>query len=195
MNERRQNKITAVVAQRRSDIVLVLEDIHDPHNTAAILRTCDAFGIQHIYLIFDKEAPYDPKKIGKASSSSANKWLTFHTFNSATACYEVLKGAGYTIAVTAITPHAEQLNEMSFTEPKIAIVMGNEHSGASEKAITLADKTIAIPMKGFVQSLNVSVAAAVVLWEVTRQKKGTRGLSSNEQEYLTADFLERAGKK
>ena len=82
----RQAKLDRVVQNRQRDIVLVLEDIYDPHNASAVFRSCDIFGIQHIHLVFDKQAPFNPKKIGARSSASANKWLDFTTHSDITAC-------------------------------------------------------------------------------------------------------------
>lgn len=171
MEQKRIERITTVVKNRQSGIIVVLEDIHDPHNGAAIMRTCDAIGIQNVWFIFDKEKKYNPKKIGKASSSSANKWLDFKIFDSALSCFKTLKQEHYKIIATAFTPNATSLLSKKFDEENIAILVGNEHAGLSEYAIKNADEVIQIPMMGFVQSLNVSVATAIVLWEITKQRK------------------------
>lgn len=194
MNERRISRITSVVESRQRDIVIVLEDVHDPHNSAAILRTCDAMGIQNVWYIFEKEKQYNPKKIGKATSSSANKWLDFQIFDSTKACIDELRKQGFAIAVTALHDNAISLSEKKFDEAKIAIIVGNEHTGASELMIRSADTILQIPMLGFVQSLNVSVAAAILLWEVTRQRNGKNILRPEEKQKLLDDFLERAKK-
>lgn len=192
MNEQRQARIRRVVENRQSGIVVILEDIHDPHNSAAILRTCDAMGIQDIWYIFEKEKRYNPRRIGKATSSSANKWLDFQVFDSTQACIDILRSQKYVIAVTALSKNALSLSEKKFGEEKIAVIVGNEHSGASETAVRSADIILQIPMLGFVQSLNVSVAAAIVLWEITRQRNGKPALAPKEQQKLLEDFLERA---
>jgi len=194
MNERRRIRITGVVENRQRDIVVVLEDIHDPHNAAAILRTCDAMGIQNVWFIFEKEKQYNPKRVGKASSSSANKWLDFQIFHSSEECVGELKKEGYTIIVTALNDKSVSLQEIQFSGEKIAVIVGNEHSGASDTVINSADVILRIPMLGFVQSLNVSVAAAMVLWEITKQRNGKFPLTQKEQQALLDDFLERAKK-
>lgn len=196
MNEKRKQKIASVASHRQSDIILVLEDLHDPHNAGAILRTCDGLGIQRVYFIFEKEEEYNPKKIGKASSSSANKWLDFKIFTSTRTCLRDLKKDGYTIVATAVTDRAESLLTAKFPEKKIAILVGNEHRGLSEVARHLADRIIMIPMTGFVQSLNVSVATAIVLWEITKQRKKTPWqLPQREQEKLLKELIRRGKKK
>lgn len=171
MQPKRKERIETVMNNRQKGIIVVLEDIHDPHNAAAIMRTCDALGIQNIWFIFDKEKKYNPKKVGKASSSSANKWLDFQIFTSTQECLEKLKEETYNIIATAFTPTSTSLLTKKFGKEKIAILVGNEHAGLSEYAINNADEVIQIPMMGFVQSLNVSVATAIVLWEITKQRK------------------------
>jgi tRNA (guanosine-2'-O-)-methyltransferase len=159
------------VASRRQEGVIVLEDIHDPHNAAAVLRTAEAFGIQKVYFIFNKQAPFNPKKIGKATSSSANKWLTFETFKTAKECFGKLKKQGYTIAATILDEKAKSILKTKLTDPKIALCFGNEHSGLSSEAIKMSDIHLYLPMQGFVQSLNLSVTAAIFMYEVFRQRQ------------------------
>lgn len=170
MNLGRRTKIEAVI-NRRQEGVVVLEDIHDPHNAAAVMRSCDALGVQKVYLIFEKEEGYDPGKVGKNSSSSANKWLSFKVFKSTKECLDELKKEGYEIVATTVDVEAKELQQTDLSARKIAIVMGNEHRGISETAKEMADKLVYIPMKGMVESFNVSVAAAIVLYELSRQRR------------------------
>lgn len=195
MNEQRKQKIATVVQKRQPGLIVVLEDIHDPHNAAAIVRTCDAFGIQNVWFVFGKETPYNPRSIGKASSSSANKWLDFRVFSSTHECILTLKQKGFTVYTTALSDRALPLDTCVFPQKNIAVIVGNEKSGVSETARSEADAILTIPMLGFVQSLNVSVAAAVVLWEITRQRKSdtpSRTLPTKEQKTLLENLLERA---
>lgn len=171
--QERQKRIEKVMSRRREDIVVILEDVSDPHNAGAVLRSCDAFGIGDVFYVFKSVEPYDPKTVGKLSSSSANKWVNTHVSTSIEDCISELKEDGFEIWCTAIDEHAEKLGEVDFgaklrNGQKIAVLFGNEHAGASEKAKKLSDHILYIPMKGFVESLNISVAAAVVLWEVGR---------------------------
>lgn len=168
--EKRLNKIRSVAALRQQAVV-VLEDIHDPHNAAAVLRTCDAFGIQRVCFIFDKGKKFNPRKVGKVTSASANKWLDFETFSSAKECFKKLKRQGYTIVATILDAKAKSIYKTKFTHPKTALVFGNEHAGLSPAAIELSDAHIYIPMSGFVQSLNLSVTAAICLYEMARQRR------------------------
>ncbi|HWS49228.1 MAG TPA: RNA methyltransferase [Candidatus Methanoperedens sp.] len=182
----RQEKIEKVI-ENRQEGVIVLENIADPHNAAAVWRTADAFGFQKIYLVYSIEKAINPKKIGKASSSSANKWLSFKVFKNIDKCYQELHKDGYKIYATVLDNEAKGIFETRFEDRKTAVVLGNEHRGLSEEAIGGADEKIYIPMKGMVQSLNISVTAAILMYEIDRQrKKDTRNwkLETREREDL-----------
>lgn len=202
----RQEKIEKIINNRQEGVI-VLENIADPHNAAAVWRTADSFGFQKIYLVYSKEKLINPKKIGKASSSSANKWLSFKIFKNIEECYAELRRDGYKIYATVLDEEAKKLNEIKFIEKKTAIVLGNEHRGLSEEAIKGADVKVYIPMKGMVQSMNISVTAAILMYELDRQRsnfskptlpsleKGGKkiiinnyGLSSMEKEKLIEEF-------
>lgn len=202
----RQNKIKKVINNRQEGVI-VLENIADPHNAAAVWRSADAFGFQKIYLVYSKEKAINPKKIGKASSASANKWLSFKIFKNIDECYEKLRKDGYKIYATVLDKEAKEIRETRFCQRlqrgkgKIAVVFGNEHRGLSDEAIKGADEKIYIPMKGMVQSLNISVTAGIVMYEVDRQRfnpptlKGPPSLdregyklSDNEKEELIKEF-------
>lgn len=192
--ERRLEKIKRVVTQRQAGLAVVIEDVHDPHNAEAIFRTCDAFGVQEVYLIFDKTKPWNPVNLGKQSSSSAHKWLTFHTFRSTRDCLSHLKKEGYTLVTTALRDDAASLFDYSFSSKKIALLVGNEHRGLSEEALSLSDVIVTIPMRGMVESLNVSVSTALFLFEITRQR-GSVPLEKESQKALVEDFVRRSSKK
>jgi tRNA (guanosine-2'-O-)-methyltransferase len=145
---------------------VVLENIHDPHNVSAIFRTCDAVGVPKITLIYNLEKF---PKIGKKSSASAFKWVEKEKFKSVSECFDSLHKNGFKIYASSISDDAINLYKIDF-KSKIAIVLGNEHRGVSDEAANLADKKFIIPMYGMVQSLNVSVAAAIVLYEALRQR-------------------------
>ena len=159
------------VAEGRQRGVVVLEDIHDPHNAEAVFRSCDAFGFQRVCLIFDQEEPFDPRRVGKLSSSSANKWLDFEVYPSAKACLDALHGEEYEVAATVAGGDAEEVYAAELTAARIAVMLGNENRGLSPEAVALADRQLTIPMAGMVRSLNLSVTAAIVLFEVTRQRR------------------------
>ena len=164
--EKRKQKIISVVHARQKSLRIVLENIHDPHNVSAIFRTCDAVGVPKVSLLYTVEKF---PRIGKKSSASAFKWVEKDKFKDVEACYNSLRAEGFTILASSICSDAVSLYDLDLTK-KVAIVLGNEHRGVSEEAVKLADKKFLIPMTGMVQSLNVSVASAVVLYEAFRQR-------------------------
>ena len=168
--EKRLEKITRVIKARQHSLTVVMENIHDPHNVSAIFRTCDAVGIPKVNLVYNFESF---PRIGKKSSASAFKWVDKERFKSIEECYTTLKKEGYTIFASSLSEKSKNLYDLDLTK-KSAIVVGNEHRGVSESAAELADEVFLIPQHGMVQSLNVSVAAAVILYEAMRQriKKG-----------------------
>ncbi len=165
-SEKRTNKISSVLNLRQPSLKVVLENIHDPHNVSAIFRTCDAVGVPKVSLVYNQEAF---PKIGKKSSASAFKWVEREKYKSIEECYSNLKEEGFNIYASSISDESFNLYDLDLTK-KSAIVLGNEHRGVSEEAANLADKKFLIPMFGMVQSLNVSVAAAVILYEAMRQR-------------------------
>jgi tRNA (guanosine-2'-O-)-methyltransferase len=194
MQSKRQNRLRDVAAQRQRGIIIVLEDIHDPHNVAAILRTCDAFGVGDVALVYEKEQYANPKRVGKSSSSSANKWLDFMVYRSSEACAAALTKKGYAIYATTLGMGAVPIEKANFAKEPIALVVGNEHRGVSDAMRQAAEVLVHIPMRGMVQSLNVSVTAAICLYELTRQWEASGKdflLSAKEQKKLVKDFLER----
>ncbi len=182
ITENRKSKIISVVEKRQPSVHVVFENIHDPHNVSAILRTCDAVGVPKVSLLYNIESF---PKIGKKSSASAFKWIEREKYKSVEECYSSLKENGFKIYASAISERSKDLYDFDFTG-KVALVFGNEHRGISPETEKLADELFYIPMHGMVQSLNVSVAAAVTLYEVLRQRK-LEGLYDstqlNEEEY------------
>ncbi len=155
-----------VLLDRQRDLTIVCENIHDPHNVSAILRTCDAVGISKVHLLYTNEAF---PKLGKKSSASAKKWLEFQRHRDYDELHDLLKAQKMMIYATHVDTSSQKIYEVDWTKPA-AILLGNEHRGVSQQALKIADKTIYIPMHGMVQSLNVSVAAAVILYEAYRQR-------------------------
>lgn len=184
MTKERLEKLKRVAAARQKNLAVVLEDIHDPHNAAAILRTCDAFGVQDVRFIFDQEKAYNPHRVGKVSSSSANKWLTIRVYKSTAEALAELKKEKFKNAMTLLNSQSQLPNKIKFPE-KIALWLGNEHRGLSPLATEAADLKIKIPMRGLVQSLNVSVTGAILIYEITRQReKRPQLFSAKEQKNL-----------
>ena len=167
MPPERNERLTSVLNKRQPDLTVVLENVFDPHNISAVMRTCDAVGIQDIYILNNKIPPH--KKWGAKSSSSAAKWLTIHQFTDAGECFAALRKNFKYIYTTHLSTDAVGLHELNLTEP-VALVFGNEHSGVSEAIIAMADGNFIIPQMGIIRSLNISVACAVSLYEAFRQK-------------------------
>ncbi|HUL43975.1 MAG TPA: RNA methyltransferase [Bacteroidota bacterium] len=182
MTERRKEKLLSVLRHRQPNLTVVLEDIHDPHNVSAILRTADAVGIQEVQLVYTNEKF---PKLGKKSSASASKWLKRRSFGSVKECYECLRGEGFALYATHLGKRAKSLYELDLTE-KVALVFGNEHRGVSAEAAKEADGNFQIPMTGMIQSLNVSVACAISLYEVFRQRE-----SAGRHTYLDEPYVQR----
>jgi len=166
VSEKRLQKIKSVIAARQFDLTLVIENIHDPHNVSAILRTCDAVGINRIHLVYTIEKF---PKLGRKTSGSAVKWIEHEKHSDIPSCYSKLKNENFQILASTLSPDSLSLYDIDFTK-KTAIVLGNEHRGISSEASELATQRFSIPMKGMVQSLNVSVAAAIILYEAFRQR-------------------------
>ena len=166
MTERRKEKMLSVLHHRQPGLTVVLEDIHDPHNVSAILRSADAVGILEVQLVYTND-PFP--KLGKKSSASATKWIKRRAFTSIWECYDTLRNEGHAIFATHLGKRSTSLYELDLRQ-NVALVFGNEHRGVSQEAARLADGNFQIPMVGMIQSLNVSVACAVSLYEAFRQR-------------------------
>lgn len=167
MTPERHERLLSVLNKRQENITVLLENVFDPHNISAVMRTCDAIGIQEIYVLSTKIPPH--KKWGAKSSSSAAKWLTIHQFTDTGDCINALRKKYNTILTTHLSSDATSLHNIDFTD-KVALVFGNEHDGVSEEIRNLADGNFIIPQVGIIKSLNISVACAVTLYEAFRQK-------------------------
>src|SRR5436305_3234137 len=150
MTTERMNKLSYVLSHRQANLTVVMENVHDPHNISAVMRTCDAVGIQDIFILNTKIPPH--KKWGAKSSSSAARWLTIHQFSDANACFAVLRQHYKKIYTTHLSTDAVELHALDLTEP-VALVFGNEHSGVSGEIIAMADGNFIIPQVGIIKSL------------------------------------------
>jgi tRNA (guanosine-2'-O-)-methyltransferase len=186
MTPERSSRLNAVLDRRQPALTVVLENVQDPHNISAVMRTCDAVGIQDIYIL-NTQIPKH-KKWGAKSSSSAAKWLTIHQFDNARECFEALRKNFDTIYATHLSSDAIGMHEINFTQ-RIALVFGNEHSGVTAETLALCDGNFIIPQVGIIKSLNISVACAVTIYEAFRQKElaghyQQRQLSENRHQEL-----------
>ena len=155
------------IAGRTRDVVLVLEDILDEHNASAVLRTAEALGVLEVHFIVYQH----PFKLAHKVSRGAHKWLDLRMHNSAASALGGLKARGYTVWAADVRAPAEPLESVSSSAAKVALVFGNEHAGLSDEAIANADGCFCIPMYGFVESLNISVAAAIALHDVLARRR------------------------
>ena len=167
MTPERKQRLTSVLDKRQGNITIVLENVFDPHNISAVMRTADAIGLQDIYILNNKIPRH--KKWGARSSSSAAKWLSIHQFTDAAECFSSLRERYSTILTTHLSSDAIGLHQIDFAQ-SIALVFGNEHSGVSDEIRAMADGNFIIPQVGIIKSLNISVACAVTLYEAFRQK-------------------------
>ena len=181
LTEERQARIEQVVAGRTRAIVPVLDGLIDPHNIAAVLRSADAFGVQEVHLVEGTE----PFVASQRVAQGTERWVDVVRHDSAASCVRELRGRGYEVYVASMegTLSPDTLGSL----PRAAVVFGNEHAGVSQSLYELADGTYRIPMTGFVESLNVSVATAITLFTATRGRAGD--LSEAERERLTARFM------
>lgn len=190
MTPEREQKLQKVLNNRQPDLTVVLENVFDPHNISAVMRSCEAVGIQDIYVLNTRIPRH--KKWGSRSSSSAAKWLTIHQYSDAAACFADLRKKYSRILSTHLSADARPLYEIDFT-PSLALVFGNEHSGVSEDILSYTDGNFIIPQVGIIQSLNISVACAVTIYEAFRQKRvaghyAQRRLSPEQYQKLWAEW-------
>jgi tRNA (guanosine-2'-O-)-methyltransferase len=192
---RRLARMRGTLARRQPDLAIVIEDIHDAHNVSAILRSCEAVGAAEVHLVYIDEVFPD---ISRGVSASAQRWLDLRKQASIDACYADLRGRGFVIHATTLAGASRELYDLDLTVPT-AVVFGNEQRGVSDAAARGADGSVFIPMMGMVESLNVSVACAVTLYEALRQRLvagsyDTPRWPSEELDARLRRWLEREGR-
>ena len=161
----RLERLREVLKNRILSVTLVLENLHKDYNISAILRTCESFGIQNVHVI---PQPGEGK-VFKTVTQGCHKWLTIHRHDDVPTCLKELKGKGFRILAGAFSKSAVTLEKTDFSE-RVALVFSNELKGANPEVLELVDGFFVIPMSGFSQSLNVSVAAGIVIHHVLRYK-------------------------
>lgn len=177
MSPERKEKLSRVLLRRQFDLTVVLENVFDPHNISAVMRTCDAVGIQDIFILNTRIPRH--AKFGPRSSSGAAKWLTVHQFEDPEACFKEVRTRYERVYTTHLADDAVSLYDMNLTE-SVALVFGNEHTGVSDEIRAIADGNFLIPQMGIISSLNISVACAVSLYEAFRQKNLAGHYERNE---------------
>ncbi len=174
-----------MLATRQPDLTVCLEQVHKPHNVSAIIRTADAVGIHQIHAIWPTPEMYTRL----SSAAGSNSWVQVKTHSDITDAITHLKSQGMQILATHLSDKAVDFREIDYTRPT-CILMGQEKTGISKEALAMADKDIIIPMIGMVQSLNVSVASALILYEAQRQRQNA-GMYRRTQSVLSEDEQQR----
>ncbi|HAS62618.1 MAG TPA: tRNA (guanosine(18)-2'-O)-methyltransferase TrmH [Vibrio sp.] len=184
MNLERYQRIQQVLKARQIDLTLCLEEVHKPNNVSAVIRTADATGLHKIHAIW-------PNKMRTLThtSAGARNWVEVDNHTNIEDAISELKAQGMQVLVTNLSDTAVDFRNIDYTKPT-AIILGSEKTGASEQAKKLADQDIIIPMMGMVQSLNVSVASAIILYEAQRQRQEV-GMYDNEKSPLDEDVIHR----
>ena len=194
VSERRRNLFDKILSKRTKHITVVLEDLFEKHNISAVARSCDIFGIQDLHIIENKYSSYVSNHVAKG----AQKWIDFHNYNkeehNTQICIDKLRANGYQIIAT--TPHTDSciLEDFDITK-KTAFVFGVEKAGVSNLVINQADGLLKIPMVGFTESLNISVAAALILNSTTTKLRNSNinwQLSDKEKEKIKLDWMKKS---
>lgn len=167
MTPEREARIRKVLNHRQSGLVVVMENVHDPHNISAVMRTCDAVGVQDVFVLNNGIPQH--KKFGKTSSASALGWLSVHQYSDTAACMAAVRQLCDKVYATHLGVESHSLYELDMTQ-RVALVFGNERDGVTEECLGHCDGNFIIPQVGMVQSLNISVACAITLYEAFRQR-------------------------
>jgi len=191
LTERRQGRIDAVIEGRTDTVVPVVEGIVNTGNVSAVMRSAEALGFHRFHVITNASDDDTQFKTSQRTSQGADKWLDVQVWEKPERCVAQLHDAGYRVVVTHLDADAVPIGELDFTQ-RTALVFGNERDGASEALVEAADATCIIPMEGFTQSFNISVAAAVALYHARAdrlQRQGSHGdLSPKAQQELRAIY-------
>ncbi len=166
MTPERLARVVAVLNKRQPDLTVLMDEVNKPHNLAAIVRTCDAVGVGAIHAV----APTKRVKIGDHTASGSTRWVHIDTHQDVSSAIRLIKANGMQVVATQLSSRAQDFRQIDYTRPT-CIIVGAEKFGVSAEAAELADHHVIIPMDGMVQSLNVSVATAIVLYEAERQKR------------------------
>ncbi len=189
MKNSRNDRIAQLLDRRQTDITVFMDEVHKPHNLAAIVRTCDAIGIGEVHAVY----PEGDIRRCHGTAMGSNRWVTTHTHKNLSTGLGQMKDQKKQILAAHFSDRAVDFRQIDYTKPT-AILVGSEKFGVSEQAAEMADAHILIPMLGMVQSLNVSVAAAIILYEAQRQREDAglynkRQLSNSVCEKLRFEWL------
>ena len=190
LTEHRRERFTSVLKQRTKYFTVATEDVYQLHNTSAVIRSCDVFGIQEVNIIEE----VNTKRIDREIAMGEQKWVDLNRYNTVNQCIKDLKTKGYQIVAT--TPHAEDCDLIDFDiSKKSCFFFGRETEGLSQQVLDEADCFLKIPMFGFTESLNISVSAAIIIQELShrlRQQDLPWQLSQQEQQQLLEHWTKRS---
>ncbi|MBP2169073.1 tRNA (guanosine-2'-O-)-methyltransferase [Erwinia toletana] len=186
MNAQRFARIREMLAARQHDLTVCMEQVHKPHNVSAVIRTADAVGVHEVHAVW----PGHRMRTMVSSAAGSNSWVQVKTHATIGEAVGQLKAQGMQILATHLSDSAVDFREIDYTRPT-CILMGQEKTGITQQALDLADQDIIIPMIGMVQSLNVSVASALILYEAQRQRQnaGMYNRSSSTLDYAEQQRL------
>jgi tRNA (guanosine-2'-O-)-methyltransferase len=184
LTDHRRSRFEKVLAKRTKHFTVATEDVYQLHNTSAVMRSCDVFGIQEVNIVEEVNS----KSIDREIAMGAQKWVDLNRYHTTKACLDDLKKSGYQIVAT--TPHAEDCDLIDFSiTKKSCFFFGRETEGLSQQVIDNADCFLKIPMVGFTESLNISVSAAIILQHVTAQlRKSDITWQLTEEEVIEKRF-------
>jgi tRNA (guanosine-2'-O-)-methyltransferase len=187
VSEERRERLLSVLARRNDRLLLVLHDLHDPHNLSAILRTAEGLGLQHVVL-----SGSSPEGLNPQVALGAERWLTIRRSEDPRALLAQLRSEGYAVAASVVSEDAVGLEAFD-PAGKLALVLGNEHEGLGEPWLSGADVRLTIPLSGFAGSLNVSVAAGILMAGLLRKEAlEPRGLPPEESGTLRDLWMKRS---
>lgn len=188
----RRSLFQEVLAQRTNHLTIAMQDVYQLHNTSAVMRSCEVFGIQNLHVIEERK----PKNIQREIAMGAQKWTTINSYKSSEDCLTSLKNKGYQIVATTPGTASTALQDFAIEKPS-AIFFGTEKEGLSDKIITEADVHLRIPMFGFTESLNISVAAAIIIQTLISRLHTSEinwRLDENEAKTIYYDWLKKSVK-
>lgn len=187
MTPKRFQKIKQVAALRQHDLTVVLENVRDQHNIGAVLRSCDSIGIKEIFILYSEPGLREKEaiKIGKRTSAGSRRWVDVHYFTDVAACFEAVKKRYARVLSTHLDESSKSLYELDLTT-STAFLFGNEQTGLSQEALSFSDGNFIVPQVGMVESLNISVACAVTLYETLRQRQSS-GLYPTDFDQMPAE--------
>lgn len=168
LTDNRKERFLKVLENRTKHFTVVVEDIFQLHNTSAVMRSCEVFGIQELNVIEQRFG----KKIDKEIAMGAQKWVDINTFDTISDCIDTIKSKGYQIIAT--TPHENDclLDDFDISKPS-ALFFGTERDGLSQEILEKADGFLKIPMVGFTESLNISVSASIIIQNLTNKLRNS----------------------